>query len=264
MRLCLPCHQLPPARTAIDLTDPSLSNCSQPYWHCTCSVGAAHQFHSTNVESLPQEFIHKLTDDPHIPIYAPVCSSENAGGEGAENTFRLRRALVQTQPGSLVREHPTRSIPTYVRSVRSERIHSWREPALFGRVPKVFIPMTTVERRCPTPPSHELTVFRAPRHLESLGRTSNNPPSCHHDARSRRSRFWFPPSRTWRTFFPFGTALKKSTFHKRQSGVRWYSCGCTQLRRNRPGLTWTHPPPANFPRLYRMLAQSNFLRFLQK
>jgi hypothetical protein len=65
--------------------------------------------------------------------------------KGLRTYFRLRRALVQTQLGSLVREHPTRPIPSYVRSVRSEGSHFWHERAFRSHTQDVH-PMTTVER----------------------------------------------------------------------------------------------------------------------
>ena len=155
---------------------------------------------SSTMQSLPRELIDKLINNF---LHSGPHSCLPDGGRWRRRSRHIFAFIGFWFRCSLVHEHPTGPTPTYVRSVRSERIHSWREPALFGRALGVFTPITAVERRCPTP-SHHLTVFRAPCHLESPGRRSNNPPSCYHDPWSRRSRSWFPPSRAWRGFFPSG------------------------------------------------------------
>ena len=71
---------------------------------------------------------------PRIPTCTPVRSSEDASGKGDKRHCRLRRVLVRTQPGSLVRERPAGAQvhPLLVRTravwLHTQDIHPWQRP----------------------------------------------------------------------------------------------------------------------------------------
>ena len=84
------------------------------------------------MESLPQELIDNPSTTPYIPVYTPIPSSEDAGDDGAKNTFLppsySRLNAISFFGARTSHRIQVGCIPSRVRSVQFQRVHTFHTP----------------------------------------------------------------------------------------------------------------------------------------
>jgi hypothetical protein len=100
------------------------------------------------MESLPQELIDKFIDNlPHYSLRSCSLVGRRWRRRSQERIFAA--VTFSSERGLALRcanipQGPDSGVLSYVRCARFQNIHSWREPALFGRILRALTSMTSL------------------------------------------------------------------------------------------------------------------------